>query len=550
MKNKVTMQELLPFIEEAFVNNKTFTIPITGISMRPLLICGRDTVTLKKCTDKLKKGDLPLYRRENGAFVLHRVVGFDKNGNYIMCGDNQFLKEYNIEHSQIIGVVSEITRNGNTFSVDSKKYDLYVKLGLLLLNVRYPHRRLRYFISQFQKKAGGNMNNQTIELTDQKTASCLETGRRLVKIIDGIINNKKADIPEDTDFERVLKLTYSHRISGMVAYCVEKYDLPEEIKKKFNIELFKTAARHTAQEHEVKELSKDFSKNKIEHCFLKGLKIASLYDVPEMRYMLDIDVFVNPAKFDDAIKVMENRGYEISILDVKDCAFSKKPFLNVDLHRELKYDYDLGYDFYENVYERLVPIENSYEKTMTKEEFYVYLLSHTAHHFATAGTGIKNVIDHYYIMKNLVPQCNENILNEYLKESGLKAFNEKFSKLTKVWFMGEESDTVTEQMTDYIILSGAYGTDINYFVNSTLRVGMGENKKEYFFKRLFPDYKIMCCRYPILEKFKILLPVFWIVRIISSVTDASRIKSEAHGISSVAESDKIKQDQFLKNVGL
>ena len=230
--------------------------------------------------------------------------------------------------------------------------------------------------------------------------------------------------------------------------------------------------------------------------------------------------------------------------------FSKKPFLNVDLHRELKYDYDLGYDFYENVYERLVPIENSYEKTMTKEEFYVYLLSHTAHHFATAGTGIKNVIDHYYIMKNLVPQCNENILNEYLKESGLKAFNEKFSKLTKVWFMGEESDTVTEQMTDYIILSGAYGTDINYFVNSTLRVGMGENKKEYFFKRLFPDYKIMCCRYPILEKFKILLPVFWIVRIINSVTDASRIKSEAHGISSVVESDKIKQDKFLKNVGL
>ena len=395
------------------------------------------------------------------------------------------------------------------------------------------------------------MNNSTNQSTEQqKTASCLDTGRKLIKIIDGIINNKKADIPENTDFSRVMKLAYAHRVSGMVAYCADKYNLQEETKNRFNQELFKTAARHTAQEREVEELSKEFSNEKIEHCFLKGLKISSLYDVPEMRFMLDIDVYVNPEKFNDAVKVMENRGYEKISLDEKDCSLSKKPFLNVDLHRELKYDFDLGYDFYKNVYDRLIPVENSYEIRMTKEELYVYLLSHTAHHFATAGTGIKSVIDHYYIMKNLAPECDENILNEYLKESGLEDFNEKFSKLTKVWFMGEESDTVTEQMADYIILSGAYGTDINYYVNGVLRMGMSENKKSYFFKRLFPDYKTMCFRYPVLENKKILLPVFWGVRILSSVTSAGRIKNEASGISSVDEINKNKQEEFLKNVGL
>lgn len=145
MNNKVTMQELLPFIEEALNNDKTFIIPITGTSMRPLLIAGRDTVTLKKCENKLEKGDLSLYRRQDGTFVLHRVVGFTENGDYIMCGDNQFLKEKGIAHSQIIGVVTEITRDGKTFSVDSKKYQQYVKLGLSILNVRYPYKRLRYF---------------------------------------------------------------------------------------------------------------------------------------------------------------------------------------------------------------------------------------------------------------------------------------------------------------------------------------------------------------------------------------------------------------------
>lgn len=156
MNNKVTMQELLPFIEEALNNDKTFIIPITGTSMRPLLIAGRDTVTLKKCENKLEKGDLPLYRRQDGTFVLHRVVGFTENGDYIMCGDNQFLKEKGIAHSQIIGVVTEITRDSKTFSVDSKKYQQYVKLGLSVLNIRYPYKRLRYGMHLLKLKCTKN----------------------------------------------------------------------------------------------------------------------------------------------------------------------------------------------------------------------------------------------------------------------------------------------------------------------------------------------------------------------------------------------------------
>ena len=152
MNNKVTMKELLPFIEEALINDKTFTIPITGTSMRPLLIAGRDTVTLKKCDTPLKKGDLPLYRRQDGTFVLHRIVKVEKDGTYTMCGDNQFLKEKGINHNQIIGVVAEITRNGKTFSVGDKKYQIYVNLGLLLLNIRYPYKRLRYGIHLLKLK--------------------------------------------------------------------------------------------------------------------------------------------------------------------------------------------------------------------------------------------------------------------------------------------------------------------------------------------------------------------------------------------------------------
>ncbi len=551
MTQKITMNELLPFIEDAFSKGEPFKMPmITGTSMLPLLVTGRDTVTLKKVTEPLKIGDLPLYKRGDGAFVLHRIVGIDENG-YIMCGDNQSQKEFGIKESQIIAVTSEITRKGKTFSVQDEKYLRYVSFWLKLLKIKYG-RALGQLITQ------GKINRSTSSKSKENPVSSaqasqanveniIKAGENLIKIISGIVNNKTVD-STTFDFARIFKLSEAHRITGFVAYGAEHYEFDEKIKNAFTQTLFKTAARFTAQEREIKEVSKLFSSEKIEHCFLKGHKISELYDVPESRFMLDIDIFVGADGFEKAVELLKNRGYEVISTEEKDCSLSKKPFLNMDLHRELKYDYDLGYDFYKNVSDRL--IKTGYEKTMTNEEFYTYLLSHTAHHFTSGGTGIKSVIDHYYILKNLVPRCDEEKLEEYLKMSGLFDFNEQFTALTNAWLSGGEHTEITKEMGEYIILSGAYGTDVNYYVNKVLRGNVGDTKKGYVLTRLFPKYDYMCHRFPVLKKYKLLLPLFYIIRIFMTLFSAERISGEAKGISGVKEEQKLKQSEFLKNVGL
>lgn len=135
-KKRVKLSEMLPIIEETLAAGGTVKLPITGTSMLPLLRSGRDTVTLTAVTSPLKKYDLPLYRRKDGAFVLHRVVKVQADGTYTMCGDNQWVKEPNIHEEQCIGVVCAITRNGKTFSVQSSNYKLYVRVWHLLLPVR------------------------------------------------------------------------------------------------------------------------------------------------------------------------------------------------------------------------------------------------------------------------------------------------------------------------------------------------------------------------------------------------------------------------------
>ncbi|MBQ8182974.1 MAG: S24/S26 family peptidase [Clostridia bacterium] len=140
---QVSMAELLPFIQEAFAKNMTFKIPITGTSMNPLLVQGRDYVIIKKPDLPLETGDLPLYRRDDGAFVLHRVVGKNADG-YIMCGDNQFLLEKNITDKHIVGVVCTICRDGKLMDVTDPEYVKHKNKYVKNLKTRYPVRRLKY----------------------------------------------------------------------------------------------------------------------------------------------------------------------------------------------------------------------------------------------------------------------------------------------------------------------------------------------------------------------------------------------------------------------
>ena len=133
-KKKISLDEIYPVIKEKIENGGTVQLPITGTSMLPLLVWGRDTVELTKCENP-QKYDIIFYRRDVGHFVLHRIVGKNENG-FILCGDNQVKKEYGITENHIIAVVKSITRKGKTFSVDKSSYKIYVNLWTLILPLR------------------------------------------------------------------------------------------------------------------------------------------------------------------------------------------------------------------------------------------------------------------------------------------------------------------------------------------------------------------------------------------------------------------------------
>lgn len=123
--------------EKELERKGTITYTCKGVSMLPLLRQKRDLFTVTKRQGRCKKYDVALYRRADGAYVLHRVVKVCEDG-YVILGDNCLNKEYGIKDEDILGVMTSFVRDGKEYSVDAWLYRVYVKVWYAL----YPIRRL------------------------------------------------------------------------------------------------------------------------------------------------------------------------------------------------------------------------------------------------------------------------------------------------------------------------------------------------------------------------------------------------------------------------
>ena len=120
------METLMPLIQECMTNGQSVRFFPRGISMLPMLRQGIDSVTLSPIQGKLKKYDIPLYQRDNGKYILHRIISVEDT---VVCmGDNQFVPEYGVRPDQMIGVVTSFSRGDREIPVTSIWYQAYCRI--------------------------------------------------------------------------------------------------------------------------------------------------------------------------------------------------------------------------------------------------------------------------------------------------------------------------------------------------------------------------------------------------------------------------------------
>lgn len=131
---RVPTEALIEVILLQLKTGQKANLTVTGYSMMPMLHQYTDTVQLKPVDGALQPGDVALYLRDSGQYVLHRVIRLTSEG-YLFCGDNQAELEP-VRQDQLIALVDGYTKKGRLYRLDTIGYQMYCFVFVKLFGFR------------------------------------------------------------------------------------------------------------------------------------------------------------------------------------------------------------------------------------------------------------------------------------------------------------------------------------------------------------------------------------------------------------------------------
>lgn len=320
---------------------------------------------------------------------------------------------------------------------------------------------------------------------------------------------------EQLDYAELYKFSKAHSIVNTVCYALEKLNmLPEEYATPFRRELKIGRAREATQEIELEEISAQLESRGIKYMPLKGSVMKHLYPRPDLRSMCDLDIQYDKSRKDELDEIMLPRGYEVaevSCTDGVNIAYIKKPFMYIEFHGVLMdTDIPLYNSYFGTDFERTVP-DGGCRVKYKDEDFFVFMVAHLAKHYYLGGTGLRSLADIWLFLRKK-PQLDMEYIFAELKKIRLDEFVKIIIGINGVLFEGKEPDEQQKNVISYILGSGTYGT----LSNSSAENIKNQSKLQFVLKRLFPDREFMSINYPIVKKCVLLMPLFWIVRLVST----------------------------------
>ncbi|MBF0716163.1 nucleotidyltransferase domain-containing protein [Gemelliphila palaticanis] len=310
-----------------------------------------------------------------------------------------------------------------------------------------------------------------------------------------------------------------HSIEALTYKGISSYEELKdfEIVKKWKLKTDKIFRRHLVFNAQRLKIEQSMSEKGIWYSRLKGLVIQNYYPENYLRQMTDNDILFDANKISDLKAIMENQGFNLYNRSGYDYVYFKEPFLNFEMHTNLSYA--RGFEsYFENILSRLISSEDRKEKFLSKEDEYIYILSHDIKHIDASGIGIRSLIDMYYYFNKNIDVLDWGYIDSSLKKCGFLDFDLKRRKIISSLFgdsLEEFYKILKDEDLKKYISSGTHGTEENLIENNLSKYKDKNHKFiRYYFNKVIPDSYMLKNHYPTIYKYKILLPPFIVYRAI------------------------------------
>ena len=354
----------------------------------------------------------------------------------------------------------------------------------------------------------------------------------------------------EKSLDNVWSLAQRHDLAHLAAHAIPVGKISNnDILSEFQTAKTQAIYRYLRLDHAYQQVCAILEDAYVSYIPLKGTVVREYYPEPWMRTSCDIDILVHENDLDHAVQSLTKQGWCIEgKKNYHDISLRSSSGVHLELHFSIKEN--IGYidEILEKVWEYSALVKGKqYEYRQVSEFLIFHLLAHMSYHLLKGGCGIRSVLDIWILRNNIA--YDENLLRALCQEGRLERFHDNVVLLSKVWFEACEHTPTTQYMEKLILDGGVYGSLSGRVI---LEQGQYGSKMNHFTHRLVLPYHKLKAKYPILERHKVLTPIYQVVRWIQIFMN-NRLR---RSLNELIESQRNPQNElrqaeiFLVDIGL
>ncbi len=321
-------------------------------------------------------------------------------------------------------------------------------------------------------------------------------------------------IPEldSPDWAQLFYLSKLHNVVSLGYESVKRMPVEDgpdqELRKRWKYENDQSTFQCIYQQAALEELKECFEREQIPVILLKGAVLREHYPREDLRTMADLDILIQKEDISRIRSLLSCMGYKAEAVDSRnEDVYTRDECVTLEVHRELFWKQDAWNEYFQHVWKRTEKLPGyNWVQIMNPEDFYFHLLGHMIHHMHNGGIGIKAFLDIKIFQEQNRKKLETEEFQDTLKAFHLEKLNENIGKLFLWWEEEDQTDSLMEAWTEFIINCGAYGEVGNFIITNPAFSEFQENQRKgfryrYIWRRLFPTYEEMKYMYPKAKKY-------------------------------------------------
>lgn len=362
----------------------------------------------------------------------------------------------------------------------------------------------------------------------------------LIALIASTINKRTTPAPLSTlDWRELFYLAEYHGVTNISYYSLLGiFDtVPEPWKTRFSIIFRKWVSIYTTQEKEIEMVLEELELEKIDYMLSKEWLMKRYYPQLEMRVVENIEIFIKAKQEMKVRELMRDLGYNCKEMEERSSvAFYRDSKFKIVFRHKMFEDNPKLSAYYQKPWKKLkLAVGYGCRYAFTPEEHYIYMVSSVCDDYARGKASARQVIDIFLYLKKHSETLDRTYIDQEFTKLGFEKLCKCLEDVGQMWLGVYEGGETGESrdVEEYIWSKGAFGKETSIkllpmIVDMELWV-VRETRKRKILKVIwwfFPRMSHMQNRFPSIEKRKVLLPLYWVLRWLMLIWFYIKVRAE------------------------